>query len=376
MTWVEISQSAFRYNIRLFQRLLRSTRTGLMAVVKSNAYGHGMIEIARLAQQQGVRWFGVVNSTEALALRSAGIWSKILVLSYTQRDQLTDLIRKRISLCAYNLESAKVINDVAGSLRLKAFLHAKIDTGTSRLGERWDAAVPFIMSIQHLPHVELEGLFTHYADSENPHQRFTQLQTKRLLDVTEALARKKVRVPYIHASCSASTLLNPRTRFSLSRVGISLYGLSSIQKDHLARTLTENIRSLRPVLSWHTRVLQVKTLRKGESVGYGRTYRTKRAMRTAVLPVGYWEGYDRKLSNCGIVLIRGKRAPVIGRVCMNLTMIDVSFLGDVHAGDRVTLIGRQKKASITADEIARQTETINYEVITRINSSIPRILVK
>lgn len=374
ITWLEISSSAIRHNIKQFHKVV-AKKTELMAVVKSNAYGHGMIEVAKIAVQAGVKWLGTVNLDEALALRRANIRSRILVFSYWHPNKLVEALKRNITLTIYSYSAAKQISLIAKKLHKKVKIHFKVDTGTSRLGARTNDAIELVKKVSALPNIQIEGIFSHLADSENPDQKFTNQQIDSFEKLLTSLEEQGINIPIKHIACSAATLLNKRSHFNLVRIGISLYGLWSVEKDgERVRKLHKQF-SLRPALSWHTSIVQVKELPAHTPVGYGCTYTAAKRMKLAIIPVGYWEGFDRRLSNIGEVLIQGKRCLIRGRICMNLTMVDVTHLKNVEAGERVTLIGRDVKEEISADEIARKIGTINYEVVTRINPLIPRIIV-
>ncbi len=371
-TWVAVSSTALKKNIQQFKKIV-GPHTELMAVVKSNAYGHGMIESAKLFKKYGCAWIGTVDLEEATILRTAGYRGNLLVLSYYSQDKLKQAIRQNIQLTIYHESAAKRISALAKRMRRTAHVHVKADTGTSRLGLPYQTAASVITKINQLPNIAINGLFTHLADAENPDQAFTSIQQQRFESLLQALRRKNISIPYKHIACSAATILNQHTHYDLVRLGISAYGLWSVQG-------TQHIRSqvdLIPALSWHTRVLQVKTIAKGETVGYNRTYRAKHKMRIAVIPVGYHEGYDRSLSNKSAVLINGRRCSVRGNVCMNLTMVDITNIRQtVRPGTIATLIGKQGKQEITADELSQQAGTINYEIVARIHPSLPRIYTK
>ncbi|MFA5134647.1 MAG: alanine racemase [Patescibacteria group bacterium] len=373
ITWVEISQSALKHNIRQFTRIIKPP-TELLAVVKSNAYGHGIVEAARIIKRAGVNWLATVNLDEALLLRKNGIAGRILVLSYFHPDKLADALKHNITLTVYSLHAAQQLDTIGRRIKKNAIVHFKVDTGTSRLGLRPEQSLKQIQKISTLKNVRLEGVFSHFADAENPTQRVTMRQIKKFSSLLESLSASGIDIPLRHIACSAATILNKASHFDLVRIGISLYGLWSVEKDGLPVQILHKNFSLKPVLSWKTRIIQIKEIERGSAIGYGCTYTAKKKLTIAVLPVGYWEGYDRKLSNTGAVLIRGMRCPIRGRICMNLTMVDVSHLKSVRTGDSATLIGKDGPQTITADELAEKVGTINYEIVTRINPLIPRII--
>lgn len=377
LSWLEISKSSLIHNLKQFKKII-GVKTQLMAVVKSNAYGHGMVECAKIFEKAGADWLGVVNLDEALALKKAGIKKPVMVLSYFDlsrdgQEALLQAIKTGIRLPIYDLKTAKYLSRIALKAHKTAYLHVKIDTGTSRLGVLPSEATGFIKRLLKLPNLQLEGIFSHLADSENPNQTFTNNQIDAFEKIITKLEKLGIIIPLKHIACSAATILNKRSWFNMVRVGISLYGLYSIQDGWQKMKQKYHWFSLNPTLSWYTKVIQAKELPVGTNIGYGLTYKTKRQTKIAVLPIGYWEGYDRKLSNEADVLIHGQRAPVRGRVCMNITMVDITDIPKVRVGDRVTLIGRDGKEEITAEELAEKIGTINYEVITRINPLLKRV---
>lgn len=345
-----------------------------MAVVKSNAYGHGMAEVAKIATKAGVKWLGTVNLDEALELRRANIKSRILVFSYWHPDKLVEAVKKNITLTVYSYAAAREISVIAKKLHKTVKVHFKVDTGTSRLGARTDHAIELVKKISALPNLQIEGIFSHLADSENPDQKFTNQQIDAFENLVTKLEEQGITIPIKHIACSAATLLNKRSHFNLVRIGISLYGLWSVEKDGERVSQLHKQFSLRPALSWRTTIIQVKEIPAHTPVGYGCTYTVAKRTKLAIIPIGYWEGFDRRLSNIGEVLIQGKQCPIRGRICMNLTMVDVTHLKNVRAGERVTLIGRDGQEEISVDAVARKIGTINYEVVTRINPLIMRII--
>jgi len=380
ITWVEVKNSAIQHNLKQFQKIT-SKKAKIMAVVKSNAYGHGMVEIAKLAVKTKADWLGVVNLAEALILCRAKIKKPIFILSFWPlNSQVEQGIKYNIDFPVYTLGQAKFLSKTAQKIKKQANIHIKIDTGASRIGILPAQVPAFIKKIIQLPGLKLRGIFTHYADAESKNQSYTDQQTAKLKKIVNDLKKSGFKIPFIHAGCSASTINNPDTFFNLVRIGISLYGFwPSIETKELAEKKKLKI-SLKPALTWQTRIIQIKQVGKNTSIGYDKTFKTKKKTKLAILPIGYWDGYSRLLSNPspvnsgkGEVLIRGKRCPVLGRICMNLTIIDISKLNKVRINDKVVLIGKQGKQEITAEEIARKTKTINYEVVTRINPLIPRI---
>lgn len=370
LTWVEISKSALLNNLAAFRELV-GQKVQQMPVVKSNAYGHGLIEVAKTITPK-TDWLAVTSLEEALTIRKAGVKKPIFVLGFFDCTDLKFVPGKSIILPVYTIESAKLISKIAQKAGRRVPVHLKVDVGTTRIGLLPNEAVAFAKRIQKLPGLALEGVFSHLADSENFNQEYTNRQIKTFEKVIAALEQNKISLKYRHLACSAATIINPRSRFNLVRIGISLYGLWPSKDTKALYEKHFNGFKLIPALSWHTTVIQVKTVPINTFIGYGCTYKTKRKTKLAVLPVGYWDGYDRKLSNHGEVLIRGRRARVLGRVCMNMVMVDATDIPGVRLRDEAILIGAQGKELISAEELAEKVGTINYEIVTRINPLIPR----
>lgn len=373
--WVEIDSQAFRHNVQEFKK--RLGRTELMAVIKANAYGHGLLVIARLAKEAGIRWFGVNNVEEGLALRQAGFDQAILILGYVPLSQAEAVVHYDLRTVVYNLENLKVLARAARQQKKKAFVHLKIETGTNRQGIPIKKLGIIFREIKKLPEIVVEGLSSHFANIEDTTDDvYPRYQLNNFLEAINWFKRQGVEIPVKHMSCTAAAMLFPETHFDLVRVGIGLYGLWPSRETLVScRMRGQEPLKLKPVLSWRAKVAQVKSIARGACIGYGCTYRTTRPTKLAVIPVGYYDGYDRSLSNSAYVLIRGKRAQIRGRVCMNFIMADITDIPGVKLEDRVTLIGTDGKEKITADQLASLAGTISYEIVTRINPLIPRVIV-
>ena len=364
------SATAISHNIHAFRHLV-GDRVLLMPVIKSNAYGHGMLEVARLCDKnKEVNRLCVVNMEEALELIAAGIRKPLVILSIYELDKIkiAAAIKKRVAFPLYTFEQAKILNAVGERVGKKAIVHLKIDVGTSRIGIRTEALAEFIKKIKKYIHLHIEGIFSHFASSEE-NGEYTKEQYKLFEQGIAILKKEGIVPPLQHIACSAAATLHHYSFCNAIRFGISLYGL------HPSAT-TKKTLSLKPALSWHSTIIQVKNVPTGAKVSYGGTHITKRPTKLAIIPVGYWDGYDRGFSNKAKVIVKGKRCPILGRVCMNMSMIDVTEVKNPKAGDRVTLLGKNGKAEITADELAAHIGTINYEVVTRVNPLIPRVFKK
>lgn len=368
LTWIEIKKSRLHNNLKQFRKIVGSQRK-IMAIVKSNAYGHGMLTMAELFLSAGADWLGVVNLKEALLLRQNKIKAPIFILSYYPfSPEVRKAIHQNIDFPVYALSQARFLNQEAQKINKFANIHIKVDTGASRIGIWPEEVNDFVKKIRKLKYLNLRGIFTHYADSESKNQSYTNQQTQKFQKIV-----KLEKIPIVHAACSAAIINNPETFFNMVRIGIGLYGLWPSEDTKKNAQKRAPLVNLQPILSWKTRVIQIKYLPAGTSVGYDRTFVTQLRSKLAVLPIGYADGYDRRLSNSGSVLIRGSFCPIRGRVCMNLTMVDISRTKEVKVGDEVVLIGEQKNNVISADDLAKKIGTINYEIVSRINSDIPRI---
>jgi alanine racemase len=362
-SWVEINSAAFEHNIAQYRAVLGPHKQ-LAVVIKSNAYGHGITEIVQLCEQlPAVDWLCTVSLSEALAVRARGITKPIFVLSYLDAD-ITCAVEQGIDLVVYDRQTVEALEHIAARLHKQAYVHLKVDTGLSRLGLAPQAALDLVLAAQQLTHVQVRGIFTHLAESEKSGEGFTKQQIDRLHDVLSKLIEQGISIPYIHFSCTAALTVVEDSRYTFGRLGLGVYGLWPSQAAKQVTCERYPGFTLEPVMTWKTRVLQVKQVPAGSFVGYGRTFCTQRDTVLAVVPVGYWEGYARGLSNRGQVLVNGVVAPVVGRVSMNLTTIDVTDIPHVTVGSVVTLLGDHPALS-----------SINWEVVTRINPLVSRVLV-
>ncbi|MBM3296315.1 MAG: alanine racemase, partial [Candidatus Aminicenantes bacterium] len=314
---------------------------------------------------------------EASVLREAGLRVPVLILGYVPLDGLGEAVRLGARLTVSDERTVARLADVCRRMKKKAFLHLKVETGTHRQGIRPEDAPRLARRILARRELVLEGLSSHFANIEDTTDpSYPRKQLELYTATLAALERRGVRVPAAHMSCTASAILFPETHHALVRVGIGLYGLWPSKETFLSCRLQKRRPiELRPVLSWRCRVSQVKRAPRGAAIGYGGTYRTTRPSKLAVLPVGYSDGYGRALSNASFVLIRGRRAPVRGRVAMNFTVADVTDIPGVRLEDRATLIGRDGEDACSAEHLASLTGTIAYEVLSRISPVLPRVLV-
>lgn len=374
-SWVEISKRALAHNVRQFRSIIKGAK--LIAVVKANAYGHGLAEVAGVIQDD-VDYLAVINLGEARLLREAGVRTPIIILGYIEEGvpALQWAVAERIELVVNSLSHARRLSELLersgelGELRV----HVKVDTGMGRMGIMPENAVTYIAKINELPHLYLKGVESHFADVTN-HQEYAREQLAKLLDIRYQLFRQKIEPRLWHMAKTEAILGYPESHLDAVRLGIGLYGLWPDKKlpDRVAVAHPEF--TLRPALSFKARVLQVKDYPESAYVGYGCTHKTRRKTKIAIIPAGYYEGYARGLSNRGTVLIRGKRCPVLGSVCMNMTMADATGVTGVRRGDEAVLIGIQDDEEITAQEIADTLGSVHYEALSRINPLVPRIVV-
>jgi alanine racemase len=346
-------------------------------VVKANAYGHGLLEVATVCRDAGVDWLAVHSLEEGLSLRHAGYRCPILCMGYVPVSALGDLVEAGLSVVVYNAETLRGLSKAATVKERTAKVHLKLETGTHRQGVDGAQLEELLRLLGELPGLELEGASTHFANIEDTtDHRHARAQLERFRDLLARVEEKAGPVRLRHCASSAAAILFPDTHFDLVRIGIGLYGLwpsreTRVSVGQMALAPPE----LRPALTWKTVVAQVKEVPAGRFVGYGCTYKTTRDTRVGVLPVGYSDGYARELSNRAHVLVRGQRARVLGRICMNLFMIDLTDVGPVQLEDEVVLLGGQGEERVSAEQLADWTGSIHYEVVSRLSRAIPRIVV-
>ena len=372
LTRVEISKSAVAENIENFRKVLNK-KTLFSAIIKSNAYGHGLLEMAELSLSAGADLLGVNSLEEALILRKNYPSVRILIMGETpfKENRKKEISDTNFWIVVSRFEDVQFLSN----LHPRPQIHLKIDTGMSRLGFSGALLEELIFAIssQKLP---LDGVLTHFASTEDfTEHSFSMQQLSEFNKALELLSSLGYNNLIRHTASSASTMLFEEARLDMVRVGISLYGLWPSMETRLSLSFMGKDFQLKPVLSWKTGIVHIQSVPAGRSVGYGSTYKTIYPTKIAVIPVGYFEGYDRRLSNQGYALIDGERAPILGRVCMNMTMLNVTHIPNAEVGGEVILIGKSGKEEITADWIGNLTGTINYDVVTRIQKDIPRVIV-
>jgi alanine racemase len=379
LVWAEIDLGAIAHNVRELRRITRP-EARLMVAVKANAYGHGLEAVARRALAAGADALGVARLPEALQLRGAGVDAPVLIFGYTPPDRIGDVLGPDLIQAVYSLETARAYSQVASTLGAAVRLHLKVDTGMGRLGMLPQArhraepamgvrneAVEEVIQIKRLPGLHLEGVFTHFASSDSADKSYADEQFKRFTTFLDELKRAGIEFDVRHAANSGAIIDMPQTHLDMVRAGISLYGL------HPSDEVDRNAVDLKPAMRIKARIVHLKAVPAGFAVSYGMTHRTTRSTVIATVPIGYADGYSRLLSNRGSMLVNGRRAPIVGRVCMDLTMIDVGHISGAALEDEVVILGRQGDEEISADEIAGLLNTINYEVVSSITARVPRI---
>ena len=369
-SWLEISGDALRRNVKTFRDVL-AAGTNLMVVVKANAYGHDL-EIVSGEIADAADWFGVDSLDEAIAVEGVAPLKPILILGYSEAGSADTIVGRGFRQVVYRMDQAQALSRAATADGQAARVHLKIETGTNRQGVPMAEAAEFGRSVAALPGVEVEGIYTHFANIEDTlDPSYAELQLRRFRNAVKALDEVGIRPALIHGAATAGILLYPETHFTMVRLGIGAYGIWPSRETRIAARERGRAVALEPAMTWKTRIAQLKRIEPGEYVGYGLSFQASRPTTLAVIPVGYSEGYDRKLSGSGHALVRGKRVPVVGRVAMNMTMLDVTD-AEPEPDDEVVLIGRQGEAEITADDIADRIGTISYEVLARINPLLER----
>jgi alanine racemase len=365
-TWIEIDKKAIAHNYGVLRKLVPKN-TRIMSVVKSNAYGHGLVDFALEGQKLGVDFFGVDSIVEAIALRKSGIKKPILVLGFTLPEMLTIAVEKNISITVSTFELLDFTSKKSFKNKIK--VHIKVDTGMRRQGFQEHEIEKVITKLKNLKSkVQIEGLFTHFAGVKN--SIFKDATNKQLESFKLWINRfsQEKFTPIVHAGASSVTLAFPVAFFDMVRIGIALYGLwPSKEVEKFSKI------KLKPILEWKTIIGEIKKVKKGSRIGYDFTEEIKKDSTIAVCPIGYWHGYPRNLSGTGFVLVHGKRARVLGRVSMDMIVIDISPISSVKVGDSVTLLGRDGREVISPEEMANWAGTSSYEIVTRINPLIKRI---
>jgi alanine racemase len=373
-TYAEIDREAFRHNLRIIRSVV-GPGVKIMAVIKADAYGHGALALAPAALEAGADVLGVAVLEEGMELRASGITAPILILTGLFPDEIEDFLKHDLATTLSRPEFARELSRQAGQAGKTARVHLKIDTGMGRLGLQPDGFYLLASQIASDPHLRLEGISTQFSSADEADAEFTRQQLACFHRVLGDLKARGIRVPLVHAANSAATLKFPEAHFDMVRPGIILYGaLPSPGVGPLAGTLSHAGKGFLPVMHWKTRVLQVSSMPAGAALSYGRRFVTERESRIAALPIGYADGLHRGLSNKMSVLVRGQRARQVGRICMDLTLIDVTDIPGVEEGDEVVLFGRQGDALLPVDEMAAHADTLGYEILCHVGKRVPRVI--
>ena len=369
-TWVEINLDAIANNVKNIKKLIGEKKE-LMAVVKGNGYGHDILEVSSVVLKNGATRLAVARLEEGIFLRKTGITIPILVLGLTLEQQVELLVSYNITPTVCKYETIEKLSKFAVKEDKTVKVHIKVDTGMGRIGIFPNNVLDFVKKVKALKNIEIEGIFTHFSVADEKDKTYTEEQFKKFMEVLTVLEKEGIKIPVKHVGNSATLLDLPHMWLDLVRPGISVYGL------YPSREVQKTVKLI-PAHSFKTRIVFLKELSMGECISYGRTHTTnQRRTVVASLPVGYADGYNRLLSNQGEVLVRGRRFPIIGRVCMDQTMIDVTNLPQVEIGDDVVLWGRQGQEEITVEEIADKIKTINYEVVHMPDKKrVPKLFIK
>jgi alanine racemase len=369
--WAEINLDNIAHNVREIKRITNK-KTEIMGVVKADAYGHGVMETARTLLDNGVTRLAVSMLDEAIQLRQSGFRVPILILSYTDPRRAEEIILNDVTQTVFSMDLAEALSAAAVKLGRSVKIHIKIDTGMTRVGFMPGySAVKNVVNISRLPGIIIEGLFTHFASADEKDKTYTYMQFEQFMSICSELSRIGVHIPIKHVCNSAAIIEFPEMHLDMIRPGIILYGLypsNDVNKEEI---------SLKPAMMLKADIILVKDVEKGTPISYGGVFITKKDSRIATIPIGYADGYSRVLNGKGMVLVNGEPAPVVGRICMDQCMIDVTDLkSEVKVGDEVVIFGKQGSREIKVEDLASQIGTVNYEVVCIVGKRIPRVYLK
>lgn len=368
-TWLEIDTKALKANYRLFKKII-GQNTKLLAVVKSNAYGHGIVETSQYLEKFGIDFLGVDSVVEAKTLRQNGVQSPILVFGFTLPEMVDWARQNNVSLTLSNFDFLKTIKLKKSNKKLK--VHIKVETGLNRQGFALDSLPKLVKELSKNRQIEVEGVYTHFADAKNPKQKLaTQRQVNifnQAIDIFQSSGFGFI----THASATSSSFIYPNAYFDMVRVGIGLYGLWPSENTKL---FFEKKYVLKPALSWKTIITEIKDVKRGEKIGYSHSVIASKKIKLAICPIGYWHGYSRNLSDEGYLLVNGKKAKILGPISMDMIAIDITHIKDAKFNQEVTVIGRENSRDVTIDQLAKLSKTTNYEFVTRINPLIKRFYI-
>ena len=369
--YAKIDLDAVAWNMEQMKKNLKEG-TEMVAVIKTDGYGHGAVQVASMLESYDYVWgYAVATLDEAVVLRAAEIQKPILVLGCIFPDQYWEMLKYEIRMNVYTKEMAEAISALAVEKGEQAYVHITLDTGMARLGfSAEESSIEEIKEIAELPNLVLEGVFTHFAKADEEDKTFTMMQLEKFEWMTQRLEEEGVTFPYVHASNSAGIIDVRRADYNLVRAGIAIYGL------YPSEEVDKEKVQLKPALSLKSHIAFVKDIPAGTPVSYGGDFVSEHQMRIATIPIGYGDGYPRSLSDTGYVLIRGKKAPIIGRICMDQFMVDVSDIPEVKFGDKVTLIGRDQEEYLPVEKLSELSGRFNYEFVCDLGKRIPRVYVQ
>lgn len=369
--WAEINLDAIAHNVREIRKLT-GNRVEMMGVVKADAYGHGVLEAVRTLLDNGVTQLAVSMLDEAIQIRKMGIDVPILILNYTDPARAEEIVENELTQTVFSFDLPKALSDASVRLGKSVKIHIKIDTGMTRVGfTPGYNAVKSIMRISEMPGLIIEGIFTHFASADERETDYTYIQFEKFMSLCTELGRVGIHIPLKHACNSGAIIQYPEMHLDMVRPGIILYGLYPSDEVDKSKVCLE------PAMTLKANVIQVRDVDAGAYISYGRTFRTARKSKIATIPIGYADGYTRLLSNKGRMLVNGEFAPVVGRICMDQCMIDVTDLKqEVKVGDEVVIFGKQNGSCISVEELASEIGTINYELVCIIGKRIPRVYLK
>jgi len=368
ITWIEVDLNAIEHNLKAIKSMVGSG-TKILAIVKADAYGHGAARVAHTLEQNGADMLGVAFPGEGIELRKNNINIPILILNPVLSEQIEDVIQHSLGVTVNSLDIANEISVTAKKHHSNIRIHVEIDTGMGGAGVCPDKALPFIKALLLIENLEIEGVFTHFNSSEEKDKSFTHEQNSKFKGVLKQLENEKISIPLIHAANSAAILDIPDSHFNMVRPGLILYGI--FPSNHVLRNI-----ELKQAMSFKTRIINLKQLDPGSVIGYGGTFEILQQTTVATIPVGYKDGFSRRFSDLGEVLVHGKRVPIIGRVCMDRCFIDVTNLPDVEIGSEVILLGNQGSETISIESSAKLIGTIPYEIVCNVGTKTPKKMYK
>lgn len=372
--WAEINLDNIAHNISCIRKSI-APATKLLVVIKADGYGHGYKQVAKVAVDNGADFFGVASADEAMQLRRSGFDTSILILGPVDDDEFVHVVDRDIAITVFNIEIARRISSIATALGKKARLHIKIDTGMSRIGymaasDNHNEIINEILTISNLPNISIEGIFTHFAKADDKQSDFTQIQFERFIGICDELSQRGLNIPIRHCCNSGGIVNYPQYHLDMVRSGIITYGCYPSEQTNNGKL------DLRPAMQLKSKITDVKRVGVGIDVSYGGTYTTAKPIDIATFGIGYADGYFRSLSNKSEVIVGNRKAKVIGRVCMDQTMADVTEIKNIKIGDEVILFGTDGNNTITVDSVAALAGTINYEVLSVVGKRVPRVYIK